>query len=139
MAKRYSEEWKKNVSEGVKRTKKPISDETRRKLSEAATRGNLNRKDDPKPFEELKSFDSIKKRVINERGRKCEVCGWAEVNPFNGIIPVQVNHKDGNNTNNKKENLEIVCPNCHSLTEHFMFYGKSHKGTWGKKGTKRYR
>lgn len=40
-------------------------------------------------------------------------------------------------TNNRDENLEVLCPNCHSMTEHFMFYGKSHKGSYGQKGTKR--
>jgi hypothetical protein len=92
-----------------------------------------------KAIEELKSFGSVRARIFKERGRKCEVCGWEKPNPFTGIIPVQVDHVDGNRDNNLLSNLKVLCPSCHSLTEHFMFYGKSHKGTWGKKGTKRYR
>jgi hypothetical protein len=92
-----------------------------------------------KDLEELKTIGRIRERLFEERGRKCEICGWAKVNPFTGIVPVQMNHKDGDRTNNKRSNLEIVCPNCHSMTKHFMFYGKSHKGNYGKKGTRRYR
>ena len=34
-------------------------------------------------------------------------------------------HKDGDYTNNKEENLQLLCPNCHSLTE---TYGILNKG-----------
>ena len=30
-------------------------------------------------------------------------------------IPLELHHKDGNRYNNDLENLEILCPNCHSL------------------------
>jgi len=151
MSKRYKDEWKEKISESVKKSWKnrfPLKDkngkrilppETRKKLSEAAIRGNKNRKYKRKDLEELKSPVHMRERLFEERGRKCERCGWEELNPHTGIVPVQVNHKDGNRKNNKRENLEILCPNCHSLTKHFMFYGRSHRGTYGKKGTKRYR
>lgn len=31
-------------------------------------------------------------------------------------IPLQLDHIDGNHTNNKLENLQILCPNCHAKT-----------------------
>lgn len=52
----------------------------------------------------------------------CMKCGWNETNKFTGLIPTEVNHIDGNNLNNIPSNLEILCPNCHSLTG-------THKGT----------
>jgi hypothetical protein len=103
-----------------------LSDETRSKLSKAK-----------KPIQDLKSQVNVRSRIFKERGRKCEKCGWDATNPFTGIVPVQINHKDGDRTNNREENLEILCPNCHSMTEHFMFYGKSHNGMYGRKGTAR--
>ena len=36
-----------------------------------------------------------------------------------------VNHKDGNKANNKEDNLDLLCPNCHSLTKN---YGSLNKG-----------
>ena len=130
MAKAYSEEWRKNVSEANKRWQKlhPLTEEQKKKLAEYAEKGRQNRKAHRLPLEKLKSWTDIRKRIFEERGKKCEDCGWAEINPFNGDIPVQIDHLDGNKKNNKRENLKIRCPNCHSLTEHFMFYGKKHLG-----------
>lgn len=31
-------------------------------------------------------------------------------------IALEIDHIDGDNQNNARENLEAVCPNCHSLT-----------------------
>lgn len=47
---------------------------------------------------------------------KCSKCGWGEANPCNGKIYLEVDHLDGNCTNNRFENLDLICPNCHSLT-----------------------
>jgi len=80
-----------------------------------------------KPIHELKSIGKIRLILFSKRGRKCEICGWNEINIFHNIIPVQLHHKDGNKDNNYEDNLVILCPNCHSLTETFMFYGQTHK------------
>jgi 5-methylcytosine-specific restriction endonuclease McrA len=42
--------------------------------------------------------------------KKCEKCGYDEVKEILGI-----HHIDGNRENNIRENLMVVCPNCHSL------------------------
>jgi len=39
-----------------------------------------------------------------------------EINPVTGKSPLEVNHLDGCFTNNQEDNLEVLCPNCHSLT-----------------------
>jgi transcriptional regulator with XRE-family HTH domain len=115
-----------------------ITAELREKYRQGAIKGNKQRKHKRKPYDEV-SLQRKKEILIEERGRLCEKCGWCAVNPFSGIVPVQVHHKDGDRDNNTRENLEILCPNCHSMTEKYMFHGQSHKGTWGQKGTKRYR
>lgn len=48
---------------------------------------------------------------------RCQLCGWDMINPFSGMPTLHVHHKDGNSTNHKKENIIVICPNCHSLTE----------------------
>jgi hypothetical protein len=59
----------------------------------------------------------IKKFLLIERGRKCEECGWNKTNPNTNKCPLEIHHKDGNYKNNKEDNLQILCPNCHSLTD----------------------
>lgn len=46
-------------------------------------------------------------------------CGWNEINPYTGLIPLQIHHIDGNCLNNEENNLELLCPNCHALTENY--------------------
>ena len=61
----------------------------------------------------------VRKYMLEKAGNKCEKCGWNKVNPATGKIPLQIHHIDGDCTNNKEENLQVLCPNCHSLTENF--------------------
>lgn len=61
----------------------------------------------------------VRRWLIQKRGRRCESCGWEKVNPITGLVPIQVNHKDGNPERHRPENLELLCPNCHSLTPSF--------------------
>lgn len=66
-----------------------------------------------------KSSD-LKKRLIKEglKEDKCEICGCS--NEWNGKpLILQLDHINGNHSDNRLENLRIVCPNCHSQTETF--------------------
>jgi len=66
-----------------------------------------------KDFNKL-SFDSLRKRVILEQNNKCNKCNldsW-----LNKPLVLELEHIDGNNKNNLRENLEALCPNCHSQT-----------------------
>jgi len=47
---------------------------------------------------------------------KCSRCGWNTPNPVTGKPVLEVEHIDGNWKNNKPDNLDLICPNCHSLT-----------------------
>jgi len=67
----------------------------------------------------------IRRYFFEKYDSKCSICGWGEINKNTNKIPLQVHHKDGNCLNNVEENLILLCPNCHSLTEN---YGSSNKG-----------
>lgn len=54
--------------------------------------------------------------ILKKYNNRCSRCGWSEINPVTGNKPLQIEHIDGNYRNNKEENLDLVCPNCHSLT-----------------------
>ena len=61
----------------------------------------------------------IKRWLREKYGNKCSSCGWCEINPYTNLVPLEIEHKDGNFKNNRPDNLELLCPNCHSLTRTF--------------------
>lgn len=60
---------------------------------------------------------NLKPHLIKERGHKCEHCNLEEW--MGQMIPIELDHIDGNRTNNNIENLRLLCANCHSLTPTF--------------------
>jgi hypothetical protein len=61
----------------------------------------------------------VRRYLFEKYGSKCCQCGWAEIHPLTGKVPLEVNHIDGDAANTSEENLELLCPNCHSLTPNF--------------------
>lgn len=59
----------------------------------------------------------IRNWLFEKHHNQCSRCGWHEVSPYTGNIPLEVEHIDGNFRNNRPENLDLICPNCHSLTK----------------------
>lgn len=78
----------------------------------------------------------VRKYLFNKNDNKCCKCGWHEVNKTSNRIPLQINHIDGNYMNCQEDNLELLCPNCHSLTHNF---GSLNKGFGRKKRRDRYK
>jgi 5-methylcytosine-specific restriction endonuclease McrA len=62
---------------------------------------------------------AVRDYLIAESNGACSECGWAMVNKSTGQVPLQIDHIDGDRTNNWKDNLRVLCPNCHSLTPTF--------------------
>lgn len=64
----------------------------------------------------IKTADALKAITIL-RGHKCENCGLEE---WQGKqIPLEVHHIDGDELNSDLSNLQILCPNCHALTDNY--------------------
>lgn len=61
--------------------------------------------------------------IIALRGRKCECCGLKEW--MGKPIPLEAHHKDGDELNSTLENLQLLCPNCHAMTD--TYKGKNIK------------
>ena len=59
----------------------------------------------------------MKDALIALKGHQCENCGLSIWNEL--PIPLEVHHKDGDHLNNEIENLSLLCPNCHALTENW--------------------
>lgn len=65
----------------------------------------------------------IKKHLLQEREHKCECCQQTEW--LGQKIMLEVHHIDGNRANNTRENLMLLCPNCHSMTENWCGKNKN--------------
>ena len=61
----------------------------------------------------------VRRYLFEKYNCSCQKCGWNQINPCTGNVPLQVHHIDGDCLNNKEENLQLLCPNCHSLTDTF--------------------
>jgi len=88
-------------------------------------------KEHPERFSSENGYSFIRNYLLEKYNYKCEKCGWNEENPYTHSIPLEVHHIDGDCTNNREENLQLLCPNHHSLTENF--------GSRNKNNSKRYK
>ena len=75
----------------------------------------------------------IRRYLLEKHNNKCEKCGWGEENPYTHKTPLEIHHIDGDYTNNKENNLQVLCPNCHSLTNTYKSHNKN-----GRKKRKKY-
>ena len=57
---------------------------------------------------------------------KCQTCG-CDGHWQNGIISLEIDHINGDNTDNQVTNLRYLCPNCHALTETYRGRNKALK------------
>ena len=61
--------------------------------------------------------NKIRKKLIQEGFKecKCERCGLSEW--LGEPLHLELHHIDGDKTNNTLENFQLLCPNCHSMTD----------------------
>ena len=79
-----------------------------------------------KPIEEILVNNStfinsnhLRERLLESglKEARCECCGLTE---WQGKpIRLEVHHINANHKDNRLENLQILCPNCHSLTDNY--------------------
>ena len=67
-----------------------------------------------------KNFDSLtiknkRKVVFHEQNSSCLFCGINEWN--NKKLRFEMDHIDGDKTNDNRNNLRVLCPNCHATTD----------------------
>ena len=93
--------------------------------SQRTNLGNILNKDKEKKAEyylKEKSYvrlSDLKWKLFSEglKEYKCEKCGCTS---WNGKqISLQLHHVNGNPADNRLENLQILCPNCHSQTDNY--------------------
>lgn len=86
-----------------------------------------------KPLNEILTSNStfqsfkLKKRLLKEGIKRsiCEKCGLEQW--LGATIPLELHHINGDNQDNRLENLQLLCPNCHALTDSYRGKNKKHK------------
>lgn len=67
----------------------------------------------------------IRRYLFELHDSSCQICGWHEINPVTNKIPLEIHHIDGDCSNNRPENLQLLCPNHHSLTPNYGILNKN--------------
>ena len=71
----------------------------------------------------IKERQTIRRVITETVGYHCSECG---ISDYNGKeITLQVDHINGDASNNMPDNLRLLCPNCHSQTK---YWGGRNKG-----------
>lgn len=67
---------------------------------------------------------SVRVRLLKRgiKKKKCEVCGLKKW--LNKPIPLEVHHINGDRTDNRLGNLQIICRNCHYFTPNYRIKNK---------------
>lgn len=91
----------------------------------AVRRGVITPRPSATPLDEYlaatthRSRHNVKRRLLAAglKAAACEACGLTE---WRGRpVPLELHHRNGERNDNRIENLELLCPNCHALTENF--------------------
>jgi len=73
--------------------------------------------------------NKLRKRLLKEclKHHRCETC--KRTHWCGKPIPLELEHIDGDNSNNELTNLSLICPNCHAQTSTYRGknYGKAIK------------
>jgi len=65
------------------------------------------------------SRSNLKRRLIREglKPARCEICGISKW--LGEPLSLALHHINGDGRDNRLENLQLLCPNCHSQTDNF--------------------
>lgn len=96
----------------------------------ARRRGDVVTRAQAMPIEQLlagpRNRSHLKLRLLRAglKRDECELCGITE---WRGVpLSLQLHHVNGNGSDNRLENLQLLCPNCHSQT-----------ANWGRRNARR--
>jgi hypothetical protein len=71
----------------------------------------------------------IRRYIAREQGDRCAICG-SEARWNGRALAFVLDHVDGDATNNRRDNLRLVCPNCDSQLETYKSRNKGRGRAW---------
>ena len=71
----------------------------------------------------------VRAHLLEEQGHACALCGCSDT--WRGAeLRFVLDHVDGDSTNNRRENLRLVCPNCDSQLPTFKARNRGNGRAW---------
>lgn len=70
-----------------------------------------------KDWSQYSRIGNLKKHLIRKKSHQCECCRLTEWQSY--PIVLEIHHIDGDRTNNNYENLQLLCCNCHAITDNW--------------------
>lgn len=67
----------------------------------------------------LRPSNHIKRYIFDKFNHTCQECGFNKQHLKDGKSILHIHHIDGDAKNTKENNLQLLCPNCHSMTDNF--------------------
>lgn len=68
---------------------------------------------------------NLRLKLIRDEIKVAECEGCKSTNWLGGSIPLELHHINGDRHDNRLENLQLLCPNCHALTDNHAGKSKS--------------
>lgn len=90
------------------------------------------------PFNEL-PYSLIKQILYKENKNTCCICGYTYSDSKTGKGPFDIHHKNADKNNRNKDNLQVLCLNCHWKTDNYRFRGRTHTKETREKIAKRFK
>lgn len=78
---------------------------------------------DSEPYRGQNNMRWIRKHVLEEQDHKCSICGMEDSWNDKPIVFI-LDHIDGHASNNCRENLRLICPNCDSQLDTYKSKNK---------------
>ena len=75
----------------------------------------------------------VRKYLKDRSGDRCEQCSFDKKRPLDGRSILQVDHINGDCMNSSLDNLRLLCPNCHAMTETYCGKNTNSGRSWKKK------
>lgn len=105
---------------GKKDSKTAFTDEQRKTAAFVKSKKLLEKLNSRNNYSSNSLIKKALIKVLNKE-EKCDICGISEW--LSKKINVELDHIDGNSSNNELSNLRFLCPNCHAQTD--TYCGKS--------------
>lgn len=110
------------TGESFKRYKNFLCDSCKKEKVSLTMKKRYLEKRKTTPHELLGGWRKL--NIWEEQGKKCNSCGFDKYDIKMG--PYELHHIDGNSDNHIRENEEILCCNCHAMTDNYKFKYRKH-------------